>query len=80
MELYMKTLILSICASVCASAAVATPAIVEPIPAESSSDGALVLLALIGIVIASTALGGVATRNSTDMDIDPTDINDSFGH
>jgi hypothetical protein len=71
----VKTLILTICATVAATSAVAGE--VVEVPATGSGDGALILLALLGVVIASSAIGGAATRNATTMDIDPTDIDEN---
>jgi hypothetical protein len=42
-----------------------------------SGDGAIILLAFIGIVIASSTIGGMATRSSNAMDVDPTDIDEN---
>jgi hypothetical protein len=83
MEITMKTFFLTAFTILSTTAAFAGDAVVAPveaIPDSGSGDGALILLALLGIVIASSALGGVATRGATDMDIDPADINDEIGH
>ena len=74
----MKTLILSVFAVLSTTAAFAGDAVVEP--TSGSGVGALIMLTVLGIVIASGTLGGVATRGTNDMDIDPTDINDDIGH
>jgi hypothetical protein len=72
----MNKLILAIGASLAAGAALAGPPAAAPEPT-GSGDGAIILLALIGIVIASSAIGGMATRSSNAMDIDPTDIDEN---
>lgn len=75
----MKTLILSICATLAATTAFAGDIIVDPVAEtqSGSGDGALLLLALLGVVIASSAIGGMATRNTSTMDISPTDIDEN---
>ncbi len=76
----MKTIILSFCATLVATTAFAGMAVVDPVAetqSGGSGDGALILLALLGVVIASSAVGGMATRNNNTMDIDPTDIDEN---
>ncbi|MEL6840440.1 MAG: hypothetical protein AAFP85_14185 [Pseudomonadota bacterium] len=57
-----------------ASVAPPTP---DPEEVDSGSDGpngALILLALIGLVVASSQIGGVTGRSSNSMDIKPEDV------
>lgn len=44
-----------------------------------TSEGALILLALVGMVIASGQLGGVASRNTNKLDIDPSEADNDAG-
>ncbi|SFR38043.1 hypothetical protein SAMN04488005_1183 [Yoonia tamlensis] len=53
---------------------------VEPVRDGGSGEGAIILLALLGVVIASSAIGSMATRNNSTMEIAPTDIDENAGH
>ena len=61
-------------------AAFAGEVMVEPLPETGGGDGTagLVLLAMIGVVIASGS-GAFATRNANSLDISADDADDSAG-
>lgn len=77
----MKYLLLSallICAAG-ATLAGSGPAVVPNNTDSGTSEGAIILLALVGMVIASGQLGGLATRNANKLEIEPAEADDNAG-
>jgi hypothetical protein len=55
------------------------PDMKEVVKETGSTNGALLLLAMVGLVVASTQIGSFVTRNSNTLDIKPTDADDNAG-
>ncbi|MEL6840439.1 MAG: hypothetical protein AAFP85_14180 [Pseudomonadota bacterium] len=82
----MKLVFAVLCATFAATASFGGAEMVPPMEPEASSDsngdatGALILLALVGMVIASGQMGsGVAGRSANKLHIHADDIDESAG-
>ncbi|WP_342076017.1 hypothetical protein [Yoonia sp. SS1-5] len=79
----MRYLFLSVICGFSAQIAVAGTAPMPTMPEVSQSsdlEGGLILLALVGVVIATSKLGGLATRNANVLEISGDDADQTSGY